>query len=79
MGCQTPNANQAPPRVHMAMVIRLVVDNMLRNYPIQFGIVKLTCGNSCPGRYKWGQKIRPPERDGGRFLTLCGGYRNVQL
>lgn len=32
MGCQTPNANQAPPRVHMAMVIRLVFDNMLTSY-----------------------------------------------
>jgi len=29
MGCQAPNVDKAPPRVRMAMVIRLVTDNML--------------------------------------------------
>lgn len=28
MGCQAPNVDKAPPRVRMAMVIRLVTDNM---------------------------------------------------
>ena len=32
LGCQAPNVDRAPPRVHMAMVIRLVTDNILRPY-----------------------------------------------
>src|SRR5579871_2018365 len=39
LGCQTPNVDKAPPGVHMAMVIRLVVDNILRHYPRSAGPV----------------------------------------
>ncbi len=41
LGCQTPNVDKAPPRVHMAMVIRRVIDNdMQKPYPIELGNVK---------------------------------------
>ena len=42
LGCQTPNVDKAPPRVHMAMVIRRVIDtDMPKPYRERYRGVKL--------------------------------------
>src|SRR5271155_2435531 len=41
LGCQAPNVDTAPPRVHMAMVVTLATDNISKTYRTGATAVKI--------------------------------------